>query len=101
MLRCLLPFSATAWLIFAWAGCHAADNPSRQQAESRLNALKAEISALQKNLERSRTTLSEEQKALRAADLEIQKSALQLNSLESARQKHEAELLVLHDERRN
>ena len=101
MLRYLLPFSATAWLILAWAGCLADDNPSRQQAESRLNALKAEISALQKDLERARTTLSKEQKALKAADLEIQKSALQLNSLESARQKHEDELLVLHDERRS
>lgn len=101
MLRRLTPFAATACLILGWAVCNAADKPTRQEAESRLNTLKTEISDLQKELEHTRTTLSDEQKALRKADLEIQKSALQLQALEATRQEHEHELSVLHNERRS
>ena len=100
MLRHIISFAVTAWLVLGWTVCHTADNPTRQETESRLNALKAEISDLQKDLERARTTLSDEQTALKAADLEIQKSALQLRALESTRQGHERELSVLHNERR-
>ena len=101
MLRHIISFAVTAWLVLGWTVCHTADNPTRQETESRLNALKAEISDLQKDLERARTTLSDEQTALKAADLEIQKSALQLRALESTRQGHERELSVLHNERRS
>ena len=101
MLRHIISFAVTAWLVLGWTVCHPADNPTRQETESRLNALKAEISDLQKDLERARTTLSDEQTALKAADLEIQKSALQLRALESTRQGHERELSVLHNERRS
>lgn len=101
MLRCVIPLVATAWLILGWTPCHATGNPTRQEAESRLKTLKAEISNVQKELERARTTLSDEQGALRTADLEIQKSALQLQALESTRHEHERELSVLHDERQS
>ena len=80
MLRHIISFAVTAWLVLGWTVCHTADNPTRQETESRLNALKAEISDLQKDLERARTALSDEQTALKAADLEIQKSALQLRA---------------------
>jgi len=91
----------TAWLMLGWTICPGADNPTREEAESRLKTLRAEISNLQKELERTRTSLSGEQKALRAADLVIQKSALELRALESTREEHERELAVLHTERRN
>ena len=81
--------------------CQADEPLTKAEAESRLKQLKTEISSLHKELERTRTTLSNEQKALKAADLEIQSSALKLRQLESTRQVHEDELSVLHTERRN
>ena len=99
MIRRLLTFVITAWLALAWIACQADDKLTKQQAESRLKALKTEISSLQKELERARTALSDEQKALKAADLEIQQSALELRELEISRQQHDRELSVLHAER--
>lgn len=101
MSRRFIPFVITAWLLLGWTVCHAVERPTREETESRLNALTAEISKLQKELGRTRTTLSDEQKALKAADLDIQRSALELRALESTRQEHERELSVLHTERRN
>jgi septal ring factor EnvC (AmiA/AmiB activator) len=97
----ILPFITAAWLVLAWTQCHAANNPTREEAESRLKALRTEINNLQKELGRTRTALSSEQKALKAADLEIQQSALELRKLEVTRQEHERELSVLHADRRN
>lgn len=97
----LIFFSMVAWLAFGHVTCHAVESTTRSEAKIRLEKLKSEISALQKELEHSRTSLSGEQKALRAADLEIQASALELRELESTRQEHERELVVLQEERRN
>ena len=72
---------------------------TREEARSRLDQLQSEIGVLQKELERNRTTLSSQEKALRAADLEIQASALELRKLESTRQEHERELSGLNAER--
>ncbi len=89
------------WLTLGWTACQAADGLTKKEAESRLRQLKKEISLLQTGLERSRTTLSSEQKALKAADLDIQTSSLELRKLESTRQVHLRELSVLHSERSN
>ena len=99
--RRLLLFGLTAWLSLGGLICQADDSLSRKQAEVRLKQLKTEITSLQSELAKTRTTLSSEQKALKTADLEIQKSALQLRELERARQGHERELSTLHTEREN
>ena len=96
-----LSFGMTAWLSLGWLVCQADDSPDRKEAETRLKQLKTQISSLQAELGQTRTTLSSEQKALKAVDLEIQKSALALRELEKARQGHESELSALHKERRN
>jgi septal ring factor EnvC (AmiA/AmiB activator) len=101
MSRRVTRFAITAWLILGWMVCQADSSLTKQEAESRLKTLKAEISNLQKELERTRTTLSGEQRTLKAADLKIQKSALKLRALESTRQLHDRELSVLHAERQN
>ena len=97
----LISLGMAAWLILGTMVCQADESLTKAEAESRLKQLKTEISSLHKELERTRTTLSNEQKALKAADLEIQSSALKLRQLESTRQVHEDELSVLHTERRN
>lgn len=97
----LLLFGLIAWLSLGGLICQADDSLSRKQAEARLKQLKTEITSLQSELAKTRTTLSSEQKALKAADLEIQKSALQLRELERTRQGHERELSTLHTEREN
>lgn len=97
----LLSFGMTAWLSLGCLVCNADDSLSRKEAETRLKQLKSEISSLQTELAQTRTTLSSEQKALKTADLDIQKSALELRELEKARQGHDRELSVLHTEREN
>ncbi|MDH3901909.1 MAG: peptidoglycan DD-metalloendopeptidase family protein [Xanthomonadales bacterium] len=99
--RQLTLLGMAAWLILGWMTCQADEALTKAEAESRLKRLKTEISSLRKELERTRSTLSNEQKSLKAADLEIQSSALELRRLESTRQVHEDELSVLHTERRN
>ena len=96
MCRQFISIGMTIWLTLGWTACQAADELTKKEAESLLNQLKKEISSLQTDLERSRTTLSSEQKALRAADLDIQTSSLELRKLESTRQVHQRELSVLH-----
>jgi septal ring factor EnvC (AmiA/AmiB activator) len=71
---------------------------TQAELETRLGQLKTEINSLKKDLERNRTTLSDEQDALRAADLKIQASALELRKLESTRQVHKKELANLQAE---
>lgn len=91
----------SVWLTLGWAACQSADGLTKSEAETRLKLLKKEISSLQTDLERSRTSLSSEQKALKAADLDIQTSSLALRKLESTRQVHRRELSALHTERSN
>ncbi len=74
---------------------------SQGQAEARLKQLKTEIGSLKKELERSRTTLSDQHKALRAADLDIQASTLNLRKLEATRLTHEHDLSGLKTEQQD
>jgi len=90
-----------AWLTLGWMAGQAENGLTQAEAESRLKQLKSEISSLKKELNRSRSTLSDEQKALKAADLDIQTNALELRKLESTRQEHDRELSGLHTERQN
>jgi len=99
--RQLISLGMVAWFLLGWMACQADETLTKGEAESRLKQLKTEISSLQKELERTHTTLSNEQKALKAADLDIQSSALKLRQLESTRQEHEDELSVLHTDRKN
>jgi len=82
-----------------WAADPGADKLSRAEAESRLKQVKTEIDDLSKELDRTRTTLSKEQKSLKSADLEIQRSVLELRKLETTRAQHDQQLTVLHNER--
>lgn len=97
--RRLLLICLAVWLAVAAVTCLAGGQPTKSEAESRLKQLKSEISALQEALGQSRTSLSSEQKAHRAADLEIQASTLELRELETTRKQHEDELVTLQAER--
>jgi len=101
MFRQVMTLAIAAWLVLGSIVCHAQNKLTKVEAESRLKTLKAEIINLQKELEQTRSTLSDEQKALKAADLDIQKNALELRALESTRQVHLRELSVLQTERQN
>ena len=89
------------WLTLACMASQAGDKLSQAEAETRLIQLKTQINSLKKELERSRITLSDEQKALKTADLDIQANVLELRKLESTRLVHDRELAGLHTERRN
>lgn len=97
--RALTTSGLAAWLLLGSTTVLADGGLTREEARSRLDQLQSEIGVLQKELERNRTTLSSEEKALRAADLEIQANALELRKLESTRQEHERELSGLNAER--
>lgn len=86
---------------FGWVVCQASDDLTQAEAEARLQQLKTEISSLSKDLERNRSTLSDEQKTLKAADLDIQTNVLELRKLESTRQLHSHKLSDLQSERRD
>ena len=59
------------------------DPASRQEAESLLRNLDAEIHSLQLSLENARNLFANEQRALKSVDLEIQENARQLRELRS------------------
>ena len=99
--RLLISIGLAAWLSLGCTASQAAGDLTKTEAESRLKQLQTQISGLKKELERNRTTLSDEQKALRAADLEIQANALELRKLESTRQVHASELSNLDTERQD
>lgn len=99
--RRVLLIGVSVWLTLGQMPCHANESPTKTETEDRLKQLKTDISSLQDELERTRTSLSGEQKALKAADLEIQASALELRELESTRRQHEREIIVLQAERRD
>lgn len=87
------------WLILGGSTALAGERLTQAEAESRLKDLKTKISHLKKDLESNRKTYSKEQKSLKAADLEIQTSALALRKLGSSKLKHEHSLSRMHDER--
>lgn len=72
---------------------------SRDEAETRLKALKTEISALQKSIERERENFAREQETLKEADLEVQASALRLRELRAQQAQLDKELDQLESER--
>ena len=87
------------WLTLGWLAGETDDSLTRAQAESRLKQLKTEISVLKNTLERARSTLSDEQKALKLINLEIQTNTLKLRQQESVRLAHDEQLAALHKER--
>jgi len=99
--RPLISIGVGVFLAFGWATGHTGNTLTQAEAEARLGQLKTEISSLKRDLEHARTTLSDEQEALKAADLEIQANALALRELESDRQIHEQELSKLNIDRQN
>ena len=99
--RTFTTLGIAAWLVLGWTTGQASGDLTREEAESRLNHLQSQIHDLKRVLDRNRTTLSAEQKALKAADLDIQTNVLALRKLESTRKKHELELSTLNTERQN
>ena len=99
--RRIISTGVSVCLALGWMACLANGSLTKEEAETQLKTLRTEIENLQSDLERTRSTLSTEQKALKAADLEIQKSALELRELETTRQGHERELAQLNSERAN
>ncbi len=98
---CRLPILLGSMLLLApgMATADAGENLTQAQTQARLKQLQTEISSLQKELERSRTALTDEQNAIKVIDLEIQKNALKLRKLESTKQVHDRELADLQAER--
>jgi septal ring factor EnvC (AmiA/AmiB activator) len=78
-----------------------AQEMTQTEVQARLKKLDADIGDLKKQLEKTRTTWSREQKMLKAADLEMQSYALQLREQQSDRVIHEKALAELHTEREN
>ena len=99
--KAIISSGLAALMLLGWSSGLAAENITKEEAETRLNQLQSQISSLKKELDRDRSALSAEQKALRAADLEIQASALELRRLEATRQEHESELSALDAERQS
>ncbi len=91
----------TFLLALGWSTPRADDSLTQAQTEARLKQLKSEISSLKKDLERNRNTLSDEQKAIKAIDLDIQNNALKLRKLESSRDVHARELAALQTDQDN
>lgn len=74
---------------------------TRAEAEARLNQLESEISTLQSGLESARSTLTDEQQALKRAVLAIQANTLELRKLQQTRLEHERELSDLQAEQQD
>ena len=64
--RPLISIGLSIWLTRGWTVGEAADKLTKTEAESRLKQLKTQISSLKKELELSRTSLSDEQVTLRS-----------------------------------
>lgn len=88
-------------MLSTWHAGHADEALTQAQAESRLQQLRTDIEVLKKTLEKTRTTLSSEQKALKSADLQIQASALDLRKLQARQKEHQEELSELNVERQD
>lgn len=102
MLQKALKFIAIAALIILFGATSSAQaDLTKKEAEVQLKKLKSEISALQGGLESARSSLSDEQKALRTIDLDIQANTVELRKLDSTRQQHELELTGLKTEQQD
>lgn len=88
-----------ALCLLGWSLPSHGQDISREEAESRLQALQVEISRLQESLAQSRERFAEEQKTLREADLEVQAGTLRLRELQARRAAHEKELQDLETDR--
>lgn len=99
--KLIIPLGIVFGLTLGSVVSHAEDQVSKAEAQSRLQQLKADIGSLKKELEQSRSRLSREQKALKAADLDIQVNVLRLRELDSARQVHDRQLSSLEAERQD
>lgn len=89
-----------ALLHLAATPCAAAGAPAdKEQVESRLAGVLAEIDRLQQRLEAERGRHAEEQDRLRELDLRIQKASLRFRELEKTRRAHEKELQSLEQKR--
>ena len=99
--RALITTCLASWLALGWLTGLAGEDLTQAEAEARLNHLKTEIDSLKKELETNRKAYTEEQELLKAADLEIQASALTLRKLELTRHGHEQKLTRLHGERQD
>ncbi|GMR14915.1 MAG: peptidoglycan DD-metalloendopeptidase family protein [Gammaproteobacteria bacterium] len=99
--RTLISTGLATWLALGWLTALAGESLTQAEAESRLKRLRTEIGSLKKDLESNRKAYSEEQKLLRAADLEIQASVLTLRKLDATRRGHEQALAGLYGERQD
>jgi septal ring factor EnvC (AmiA/AmiB activator) len=99
--RPIIKLGIAIWLSLGSMALQADDKLTKAQAESQLKQLKSDISSLQSGLERARTSLTDEQKALKLVDLEIQTSTLELRKLQTTRLQHTRELSDLEEEQQN
>lgn len=102
--RTLVTAGLVTWLALGWVtsladGELAGNNLTQAEAQARLKRLQTEMKNLKKDLEGNRKAHSEQQRLLRAADLEIQSSALALRQLYTTRLGHEQGLSRLRRER--
>ena len=100
-LAVLMTVLLSVMLTLGCMACHADDGLTKKQAESRLKQLKTEINDLTKVLERTQFQLSDEQKLLKAADMDLQINARKERKLDATRTTHEHELSALNDERQS
>lgn len=101
--RPLIILFVAAGMVSTWRVGHADEalKLTQAQAQSRLQQLRSDIDTLKKTLEKTRTTLSGEQRALKSADLEIQLNALELRKLDARQNEHQEELSALNIERQD
>ncbi len=103
MVHCktLITTGLAGWLVFGGFAARADEGLTRAEATSRLQRVETEIDALRKNLANKRQSYTGEQQLLKAADLNIQASALALRELDATRQGHKRELARLNAEQRS
>lgn len=86
-------------LLCGWLQLADAQDLNKSEAEAKLNQLKSDIAELNDSLQGNRQSWTQEQKRLKAADLEIQSTLKQLQTLEAQRSTHQQELDDLQLER--
>ncbi len=91
--------SLILFCLFYCVAAHGQQEISREEAETRLEALKTEIGLLQQSLARSRERFASEQAELKRLDLEIQASTFRLRDLKTQAVRHEKDLRKLETER--
>lgn len=95
----LLLLRCSICIVFFTSGVLAQQDLTREEAQSRLQALQVEIRELQRALTDSRDRFASEQQALRAIDLDIQAAALELRTIDGQISGHREKLGRLHAER--